>query len=382
MNSDSYFQMILKEFKKHKMAVFGVFAIIFFALLAFSAPLITYLTNVSPNDQNVFNRYLPMFSSAAINNNDAEMRLEKYIKANPEVVEDIKSFQAKHPDYIWDEEVEEWPYDFLYFYGSIDEFKTTAQSSKLDGVQQLVDLEKSFYRFHILGTDELGRDVLMRLIYGARISLGVGLFVAFISAFIGYLVGIISGYLSGSLIDTLLMRFTDSLLALPQLPLLIVFAAIDITKLPLLEDLVSKDSESFVKMIIVLSLFSWMTVARLIRGSILSVKEQEYISAAKAVGSSHLRTIFQHITPNIMGPLLVAVTLNIGNSILWEAALSFLGLGIQPPTPSWGNMLFNATEIIYESPSLAILPGIFIFITVISFNFFGDGIQQALDPKS
>ena len=125
-----------------------------------------------------------------------------------------------------------------------------------------------------------------------------------------------------------------------------------------------------------------MTVARLIRGSILSVKEQEYISAAKAVGSSHLRTIFQHITPNIMGPLLVAVTLNIGNSILWEAALSFLGLGIQPPTPSWGNMLFNATEIIYESPSLAILPGIFIFITVISFNFFGDGIQQALDPKS
>lgn len=382
MNSDSYFDMILKEFKKHKMAVIGFFMISIFAIMALAAPLISSLTNISPSDQNVFNRYLPVFTKAAINSNDAELRLEEFINKNSSVLKDINSFQAKHPDYIWDEDKQEWPYDFLYFYVSNDEFKSFAQSSSLQGVQSIVALEKSFYRRHVLGTDELGRDVLMRLIYGSRISLGVGLFVAFISAFIGYLIGIISGYLSGGLIDTLLMRFTDSLLALPQLPLLIVFAAIDITKLPLIEDFVSKDSESFVKMILVLSLFSWMTVARLIRGSILSVKEQEYITAAKAVGSSHLRTIFQHITPNIMGPLLVAVTLNIGNSILWEAALSFLGLGIQPPTPSWGNMLFNATEIIYESPSLAILPGIFIFITVISFNFFGDGIQQALDPKA
>jgi peptide/nickel transport system permease protein len=135
-------------------------------------------------------------------------------------------------------------------------------------------------------------------------------------------------------------------------------------------------------MILILCLFSWMTVARLVRGSILTLREREFILAAKTLGASDITIIMRHMFPNVIAPMLVSISLGVGESILFEAALSFLGLGIQPPTPSWGNMLFNAQELIYQAPFLAILPGLMIFLTVISFNFLGDGLQDAIDPKA
>ena len=178
------------------------------------------------------------------------------------------------------------------------------------------------------------------------------------------------------------MRVTDGLLSLPMIPILILIAAVDLNKLPGLQSLISTSNESILKMIIILCLFSWMTVALLVRGSILSLREREFVLAARTLGAKDSTIIFRHMFPNVIAPILVSITLGVGESILFEAALSFLGLGIMPPTPSWGNMLNNAQELIYQAPFLAILPGLMIFITTVSFNYLGDGLQDAMDPKA
>ena len=248
-------------------------------------------------------------------------------------------------------------------------------------IDEFLDLKKGFNTFHILGTDALGRDVLIRLIYGTQVSITVGLMVALCAALIGLLIGSVAGFYGGWF-DTILMRVTDSLLSLPLIPVLIIFAAVDLKQIPIVNFLIFGENESITKMILILCLFSWMTVARLVRASVLSVKQKEFIFAARTLGASDFRIIIQHMVPNVMAPLLVAVTLMIGDAILFESALSFLGLGIQPPTPTWGGMLNNAQELIFESPTLAIFPGSLIFIVVISFNFIGDGLQDAIDPKA
>jgi peptide/nickel transport system permease protein len=234
---------------------------------------------------------------------------------------------------------------------------------------------------HILGTDELGRDVLVRLIYGTRVSLGVGILVALASSLVGLIIGCLAGFYGGFL-DNFLMRITDSLLSLPLLPVLIVMAAIDFTKIPIFKHIITQQNQAVLKLVVILCAFSWMWVARLVRGSILSLKEREFIMAARTLGASDFTIMARHIIPNVIAPLLVSVTLGVGDSILFEAALSFLGLGIQPPTPSWGNMLFNAQEMIHEAPGLAILPGLLILATTISINYIGDGLQDAIDPKT
>jgi len=234
---------------------------------------------------------------------------------------------------------------------------------------------------HPLGTDEIGRDHLARLLYGGRISLAVGLIAAFFSAIIGTVIGIFAGYFGGRL-DALLMRMTDSVIALPLLPLLIVLAAIDLEKLGLPEGIANSEDTSLYRIVIIVSLVGWTTVARLVRAETLSMRKREFVRAAVALGARTDRILVTHILPNVVSPIVVATTLSVGNIILFESVLSFLGLGIQPPVASWGNMLSNAQDLIWSSPVLATWPGLMIFITVIAFNFLGDGLQDALDPRT
>jgi len=252
-----------------------------------------------------------------------------------------------------------------------------------------VDMQSTnlFQRFqppsfaHPLGTDELGRDTFVRLLLGGRVSLIVGLSAAITAAVIGTFVGLIAGYFGGW-VDDLLMRLTDSVIALPFLPLLIVLAAMDLTKLGLPQALVENDNISLLRIVVIISLVGWTTAARLVRGRTLALRSELFVKAAVALGASPVTIIGRHILPNLSSTIIVATTLSTGNIILLESVLSFLGLGIQPPWPSWGNLLTNAQETIWQSPELAFYPGILIFVTVIAFNFLGDGLQDALDVKS
>ncbi len=234
---------------------------------------------------------------------------------------------------------------------------------------------------HWLGTDEGGRDVLLRLLYGGRVSLLVGMTAALASALIGTALGILAGYHGGRL-DAWLMRFADGVIALPVLPLLIVLAAIDLDKLGLPAAIVQSESVSLYRIVFIISLVSWTTVARLVRGATLSMRARDFVRAAAAMGASNARIMLVHILPNVIGPAIVATTLSVGGIILLESVLSFLGLGIQPPIPSWGNMLANAQELLTQAPQLVIYPGVAIMVTVIAFNFLGDGLQEALDPRA
>ena len=232
-----------------------------------------------------------------------------------------------------------------------------------------------------LGRDELGRDVFVRMLYGGQVSLLVGAVTAIAAAVIGTLVGLAAAYRGGWL-DALLMRFTDSVIALPFLPLLIVLAALDLNKLGIPPAVINSELISLYRIIFIVALVGWTTSARLVRGAALSIRERDFVLAARAQGASAWRIMGVHILPNLVSPIIVATTLSAGKIILLESVLSFLGLGIQPPIASWGNQLTNAQELIHSAPQLAFFPGIAIFLTVIAFNFLGDGLQDALDPKS
>jgi peptide/nickel transport system permease protein len=234
---------------------------------------------------------------------------------------------------------------------------------------------------HPLGTDELGRDLLLRLLQGGQVSLTVGAAAALASAVIGTLIGLVAGY-RGGILDRLLMRLTDSVIALPLLPLLIVLAAIDPTKIGVPRALVESDGASLWRIVALIALIGWTTVARLVRGATLAVRSLDFVRAATALGARGPRIVLVHILPNVASPMIVATTLSIGNTILLESVLSFLGLGIQPPLASWGAMLTNAQEMIGTAPALALYPGLLIFVTVIAFNLLGDGLQDALDPRA
>jgi peptide/nickel transport system permease protein len=296
---------------------------------------------------------------------------------------------------------------------------------------------------YLFGTNDVGQDVFTRLLMGGRISLAVGIISAVTSAIIGATVGLLAGYF-GKWTDSILMRFTDAMLSVPVLPLMIVFSALELDALfggatswknPIVfclvvavgvmflrfmsysradgeeapklhtmaidglivggffffgylvifrfinwESVGSGNFASVIKLIMIIVFFGWMTVARLARAAALQLRNMEFVTAARALGSSDRRILLVHVLPNALAPILVAATLEVGGNILYEAALSFLGLGIQPPVSSWGNMLNGALDYLKEHAMLAFWPGFFIVVTVACFNFFGDGLRDALDP--
>jgi peptide/nickel transport system permease protein len=227
---------------------------------------------------------------------------------------------------------------------------------------------------HFMGTDALGRDLLTRVLYGGRISLSVGLIVVGISLGIGIPIGALAGFYGGRL-DASLMRVTDAFLSLPSFLIVILLGTI-----------ISEGAIPFLKgnsvwtIGLVIGILSWMTFARLVRATFLTVRELDYVSAARALGGSDLRIILKHVLPNVIGPVIVEATLEMGYAIVQESGLSFLGFGIQPPTPSWGNLLNNAQENFTKYPWLAIFPGLMIFLSIISVNYIGDGLRDAFDP--
>jgi peptide/nickel transport system permease protein len=233
---------------------------------------------------------------------------------------------------------------------------------------------------HPLGTDEIGRDLLMRLCEGGRVSLLVGFVAALAASVLGTAIGLVAGYRGGRL-DALLMRVTDGVIALPLLPLLIVLAALDPKKLGL-GGLADSDAASLYRIVALVALVGWTTVARLVRGAALSLREREFVRAAISLGATPFRIMLVHILPNLASPIIVATTLSVGDIILLESVLSFLGLGVSPPLASWGNMLTGAQETIALAPQLALYPGLLILVTVVSFNLLGDSLQRALDPRS
>jgi peptide/nickel transport system permease protein len=219
---------------------------------------------------------------------------------------------------------------------------------------------------HLLGLDDLGRDVLSRILWGARVSLRVGFSVVLLASVIGISLGAISGYFGG-IVDTAIMRLTDILLAFPGILLAIALVAVL--------------GPSLNNVILALATIGWVSYARLVRGQVLKVREMEYVTAAKALGARSPRVIVLHVLPNVMNPVIVMATLGLAGAILSEAALSFLGLGVQPPTPSWGAMLTSGRRYLGLANHLAIFPGAAIMLAVMGFNFLGDGLIDALDPK-
>jgi len=234
---------------------------------------------------------------------------------------------------------------------------------------------------HPFGTDSIGRDVLARTIYGGQISLLIGLTAVVVETFLGILVGALAGYYGG-LVDSILMRITEAMLNIPEIFLLIVMAKYFGGKIPEVDIFGRAFSGSVIVIVLIIGLTSWMYLARIVRAQFLSLKENEFVLAARATGTSNLEIIFRHILPNSVAPIVVSATLGVANAILAEAYISFLGLGVQPPTATWGNMLDGANNYLESAPWLWFFPGLLILLTVLSINFLGDGLRDALDPRS
>jgi len=227
-----------------------------------------------------------------------------------------------------------------------------------------------------LGTDDLGRDTLARNLFGGRISLAVGVVAMFVSITFGTLVGVLSGFFRR--LDNPLMRFTDLMLALPSLPLLLVIIMLFRDSL---KALLGPELGIFLLVVLVIGILGWMPTARVVRGSVLSIKEKEFVEAAVSVGTREPVILWQHILPNVLSPIIVSATLGVAAAILTESALSFLGLGFPSNVPTWGRLLFENKDFITQNPWLVIWPGMFISLTILSINFIGDGLRDALDPR-
>jgi peptide/nickel transport system permease protein len=231
---------------------------------------------------------------------------------------------------------------------------------------------------HPLGTDELGRDLLLRLLHGARVSLTVGLLAALAATGIGTLIGLMAAW-RGGLWDAVLMRLADGLLALPALPLLVILAALDPAVVGLPRGEATAD---ILRIAVLLAAFGWVGVARLVRATALSVLARDFVRAARAMGVSEGRILLRHVLPELAAPIAIATALAVGGAVLAESTLSFLGLGIAPPAPSWGNMLANAQELVFQAPLAALWPGLAILLTVLGCNLVADGVAKRGDART
>lgn len=231
---------------------------------------------------------------------------------------------------------------------------------------------------HPFGTNDLGQDQLARMLFGGRISLAVGVAAMLVAISLGSVIGAIAGFYGG-LLDLLLMRFTDLFLALPQLPVLLL--VLYLFREPV-GAIAGAEAGTFLLVVLVIGILNWMSVARLVRASFLSLRERTFVRAVRAMGARPWRIMWLHLMPNALSPVIVAATLAIGTAILTESTLSFLGLGFPPDVPTWGRMLYDAQNYIETAPHMAIFPGLAIFLTVLSINYIGDGLRDALDPQT
>ena len=229
---------------------------------------------------------------------------------------------------------------------------------------------------HPLGTDQLGRDTLARIMAGGRTSITVGLTAMLLSLFLGTLIGVVAGYFKR--LDSALMRFTDLFLSLPLLPLLLVMMLL--FREPLSTSF-GPEKGMFILIVVSIGITSWMPTARIVRGDVLAIKEREFILAARSIGGTDTKIIFRHILPNVLSPIMVSATLGIANAIITESALSFLGLGFPPDFPTWGRLLNDAVDYLQQFPERVFWPGLAISLTVLSINYLGDGLRDALDPR-
>lgn len=255
------------------------------------------------------------------------------------------------------------------------------------------NVDEATGRVHYMGTDNIGRDYFSRLIYAGRISLTVALLSVVISEFIGIIVGAISGFFGGW-VDAVLMRFVEFMLTIPTLPLLLIISsmllrndeliAIPEPILKFMADILllsPRDSRNAVLIVMVLAGFGWLSAAQLMRGTVLSLREQTFVEASRSLGASNFRIIFRDMLPNAMAPIIVDASLGLAGYIVGEAALAFLGFGIQDPVPTWGNMLAASQQFMLDRPWLPLVPGLPIFVCSLAFNYIGDGLRDALDPR-
>ncbi|HCJ56868.1 ABC transporter permease [Lutispora sp.] len=343
-----------KRFKKNRFAVVGSIILLILYMASFLAPVIAPYPEEGLTDDIFFTDEVPKYSSY----NPIEVITEKIIRLGYK--EDLNDL-----DKLED-------YDYLSGLGYLEEdsiFQIVTLASTLrmykdmEAEGQNIILKPNFF-----GRDELGRDVFSRILYAGRVSLTIGFVSVGISVVIGTLWGCIAGYYGGW-IDNIMMRIVDAIMCIPTFILLVTVMSIF--------------EPSIFNVMIVLGLTSWTGLARMVRGEFLSLMKRDYAEAARGVGAKDVRIIFRHILPNAIAPIIVNATMGIAGAILSESALSFFGIGVQPPYASWGNMLTNAQELntMLNAPWKAFYPGAFIFITVLSFNFLGDGLRDALDPR-
>jgi len=299
--------------------------------------------------------------------------------ALPVTVEDLSSWEVSEKQIgLWSDALQRFRRNRLAIVGAvlIGILVLVAVGSPLlvhlgiihDPIKQNVDFIESGpgQNGFAIGSDELGRDTLARLMFGSQVSLAVGILVQAIILPIGLLIGLTAGYFGGR-IDNLLMRFTDIWYAFPDLLFVLV--------------VVSVFGPSLLTIFGAIALVNWVGLARLVRGQVLSIKEKEFVEAARSSGSSPAKLILKHLLPNSLGPIIVTLTFGIPNAIFLEAVLSFLGVGIQPPTPTWGQMVFDGYEAIYANPTSVVFPALAIGFTLLAFTFVGDGLRDALDPR-